>query len=152
MHILGCLDRPTAGTYLLEGKDGSLLSLDELAAAADSVIARFKREGPSAGEMARTSALKESEFVNVLQSNSQKAEALSDGLVFHGDAKRFERDSETIKGVTAADVLRVANRYLGPIRIMLSTVPMGKRNRAASGSVPVSVAPAGARCPGAGDA
>lgn len=31
MHILGCLDRPTTGTYLLEGKDVSQLSRDELA-------------------------------------------------------------------------------------------------------------------------
>jgi putative ABC transport system ATP-binding protein len=32
MHILGCLDRPTSGTYLLEGRDVSRLSRDELAA------------------------------------------------------------------------------------------------------------------------
>jgi putative ABC transport system ATP-binding protein len=32
MHILGCLDRPTEGTFLLNGKDVSNLSRDELAA------------------------------------------------------------------------------------------------------------------------
>ncbi|HSF19641.1 MAG TPA: ABC transporter ATP-binding protein [Vicinamibacteria bacterium] len=31
MHILGCLDRPTKGAYLLEGRDVSQLSSDELA-------------------------------------------------------------------------------------------------------------------------
>jgi putative ABC transport system ATP-binding protein len=31
MHILGCLDRPTSGSYELEGKDVSTLSRDELA-------------------------------------------------------------------------------------------------------------------------
>ncbi|HXV59503.1 MAG TPA: ABC transporter ATP-binding protein [Vicinamibacteria bacterium] len=31
MHILGCLDRPTSGSYLLEGRDVSELSSDELA-------------------------------------------------------------------------------------------------------------------------
>ncbi|MDT8398826.1 MAG: ABC transporter ATP-binding protein [Pseudomonadales bacterium] len=31
MHILGCLDRPTAGNYLLNGKDVSGLPLEELA-------------------------------------------------------------------------------------------------------------------------
>ena len=31
MHILGCLDRPTTGKYLLNGSDVSLLSRDELA-------------------------------------------------------------------------------------------------------------------------
>ncbi len=32
MNLLGCLDRPTSGTYLLEGVDVSLLDDDELAA------------------------------------------------------------------------------------------------------------------------
>lgn len=32
MNILGCLDRPTRGQYLLEGHDVSMLSRDELAA------------------------------------------------------------------------------------------------------------------------
>lgn len=31
MHILGCLDTPTSGTYFLDGKDVSTLSDDELA-------------------------------------------------------------------------------------------------------------------------
>src|SRR5437762_12764940 len=31
MHILGCLDRPSEGRYLLNGKDVSSLSRDELA-------------------------------------------------------------------------------------------------------------------------
>jgi putative ABC transport system ATP-binding protein len=31
MHILGCLDRPTSGKYVLDGKDVSRMSKDELA-------------------------------------------------------------------------------------------------------------------------
>jgi putative ABC transport system ATP-binding protein len=31
MHILGCLDRPTAGQYLLDGRDVSRMSKDQLA-------------------------------------------------------------------------------------------------------------------------
>jgi putative ABC transport system ATP-binding protein len=31
MHILGCLDRPTSGQYILDGQDVSLMSKDQLA-------------------------------------------------------------------------------------------------------------------------
>jgi len=31
MHIIGCLDRPTSGSYILDGKDVSRMSKDELA-------------------------------------------------------------------------------------------------------------------------
>jgi len=31
MHILGCLDRPTSGTYVLDGRDVSRMNKDELA-------------------------------------------------------------------------------------------------------------------------
>lgn len=38
MNILGCLDTPTSGTYLLEGKDVSKLSSDRLAEIRNSTI------------------------------------------------------------------------------------------------------------------
>ena len=133
----------TTGTFYLLVSPMPGHSIDEVAAAADSVIERFKREGPKPEEMARTSALKQFEFLRSLESNRGKAEALSDGLVFHGDARQFERDYETIKGITAADVKRVANQYLVYPRIMLSIVPMGKRDQAASGSTAVTIAPDG---------
>ena len=31
MHILGCLDRPTSGQYILDGKDVSQMTKDQLA-------------------------------------------------------------------------------------------------------------------------
>ena len=38
MHILGCLDRPTSGNYVLGGRDVSRLSRDELARVRNSTI------------------------------------------------------------------------------------------------------------------
>jgi putative ABC transport system ATP-binding protein len=55
MNLLGCLDRPTAGTYLLDGSDVSKLSDDQLAAI------RLKKLGfvfQGFNLLARTSAMK----------------------------------------------------------------------------------------------
>ena len=38
MHILGCLDKPTSGSYVLNGRDVSKLSSDELAHVRNSTI------------------------------------------------------------------------------------------------------------------
>ncbi|MCM3880000.1 MAG: ABC transporter ATP-binding protein [Vicinamibacterales bacterium] len=38
MHILGCLDRPNSGSYILNGRDVSKLSKDELARVRNSTI------------------------------------------------------------------------------------------------------------------
>ena len=54
MHILGCLDRPTGGHYLLDGRDISRLSRDELAEVRNGKIG-FVFQGFNL--LARTTAL-----------------------------------------------------------------------------------------------
>ena len=54
MHVLGCLDRPTAGQYFLDGHDVSRLSRDELAVVRNKKIG-FVFQGFNL--LARTSAL-----------------------------------------------------------------------------------------------
>jgi zinc protease len=120
-------------------------TLAELETATDSVIAKLQREGPTNEEMARTAAGLEFGFVSQLQSNLGKADILNDGLVFHGDPARFKRDYAKLKVVTAADVKRVANQYLGTGRVVLSIVPLGKFDQASrtEQSTKVTVAPDG---------
>lgn len=59
MHILGCLDRPTSGTYKLEGKPVSRLSEKDLAKIRNSKIGFVFQ---SFNLLARTSALKNVEL------------------------------------------------------------------------------------------
>ena len=59
MHILGCLDRPTSGRYVLNGRDVSTLPPDELARVRNETIG-FVFQGFNL--LARTSALENVEL------------------------------------------------------------------------------------------
>jgi zinc protease len=120
-------------------------TLTELEATTDSILARLRREGPTAEEMARAAAGLEFGFVSSLQSNLGKAEILISGLVYHGDAGYYQQEYAAMKAVTAADVQRVANQYLGPGRVVLSVVPEGQRELASKpdASTTVTVSPDG---------
>jgi zinc protease len=110
-------------------------SLEELRLATDSIIARLKRDGPTADEVQRAKAGIELGFVRGLESNLGKAEQLNGGLVFHGDAGYFRKDYQRSQAVSAADVKRVANRYLMRGRVVLSIVPQGQKDAAIANSL-----------------
>jgi zinc protease len=134
-----------AGNFVIQITPRPGNSLSTLEAATDSVIARLKAEGPTAEELAKTQAGLAFGFVSALQSNLGKGEILMDGLVFHGDPAYYKKQYAKLESVTAADVKRVANKYLGAGRVVLSIVPLGKPEQAslADKSTKVTVAPDG---------
>src|ERR687888_224497 len=85
MHILGCLDRPTGGTYHLEGRDVSRLSDDVLSAIRNRQIG-FVFQGFNL--LARTSALENVELP-LLYANRGRVSA----------AERHRRAVEALKAV-----------------------------------------------------
>ena len=106
-------------------------SLTEIETQVDSIIARLKRDGPTAEELKRVKAGQELDFLNGLQSNLGKAFQLADDQTFRDDPSyTFRVGYAKTQAVTAADIKRVANKYLGPGRIVLSNVPVGKRQLA----------------------
>ncbi len=106
-------------------------SLTEIETQVDSIIARLKRDGPTADELKRVKAGQELNFISGLQSNLGKAFQLADDQTFHNDPSyTFRVGYAKTQAVTAADIKRVANRYLGSTRVILSNVPIGKRQLA----------------------
>ena len=114
-------------------------TLTQLELATDSIIDRLKRDGPTADEVARAKAGIELGFVSGLESNLQKAETLVSGLVFHNDPGYYRKDYREAQSVTAADVKRVANKYLTKGRVVLSIVPTGRKEDASKAERSVTV-------------
>jgi zinc protease len=105
-------------------------TLTELEAAADGIIDKLKNEGPTAEEIRKALAGEELSFLRGLESNLGKAMQLCDSAGFHGDPGHFRIDYQKSQAVTAADVKRVANKYLTGGRVILSVVPTGKLDQA----------------------
>jgi len=105
-------------------------TLTELEAAADAAIERLKSEGPTSEEIQKATAGLELSFVSGLESNLGKAMQLADGAGFHDDPGYFKTEYQKYLSVTAADVTRVANKYLTKGRVVLSVVPVGKLDQA----------------------
>jgi zinc protease len=114
--------------------------LTKLESAIDSVIERFKKDGPTPEQMKKATANIEYSSYSGLQSMLGKAMQLASGWIYHGDPSWYAKNLTETLAVTAADVKRVANTYLVANRIVLSAVPMGKRNLAshADQSTPVT--------------
>jgi len=107
-------------------------TLTELEDRADSIMAILKRDGPTDDELKRAKAGLELSFLDGLQSNLTKAFQLGQDQTFFNDpGHSFTVDFPKTQAVTAADVKRVANKYLGKARIVLSDVPLGKPELAA---------------------
>jgi zinc protease len=107
-------------------------TLTEVEDQADAIIETLKREGPTVEELKRAKAGLELSFLSELQSNLNKAFRLANDQVFYNDPTySITVDFPKTQAVTADDVKRVANKYLGKLRIVLSDVPLGKTDLAA---------------------
>ena len=109
-------------------------ALNDLLSAADAIVDRLKADGPTAEELQKATANRELAFLNGIQSNLGKARLLTEGAGYYGDPGNFKKDYQATLAVTAADVKRVANKYLTKGRVVLSVVPAGKTDLAAKGS------------------
>ncbi len=138
-------DNENGGNFVIFVTPRPNNTLTQLEVSTDSVLTRFRNEGPTAEEMQKAKAGLEFGFVSQLQSNLGKGEILNDGAVFHGDAGYYKKQYARLKAVTAADVRRVANKYLGTNRVVVSIVPLNKPELAAraESSTKVTVAPDG---------
>jgi zinc protease len=109
--------------------------LPELQAVIDREIARIAREGPTQRELEQAKNSTEASFLQGIEQVGSKAHQLNVYLYYFGEADYFQRDIDRYRAATAADVRRVAREYLQGHKAVLSIVPQGKRDLAATGGV-----------------
>ncbi len=103
--------------------------LDDLIAIADAEIARLQAEGPTDDEVRKVKNIIEARFVLALQTAQAKADFFNRYNVQNGDPLAYKKELREAYAVTAADVKRVAARYLGPNRIRMDVNPGPKTPR-----------------------
>ncbi|MEP7384549.1 MAG: pitrilysin family protein [Gemmatimonadota bacterium] len=108
------------------------ISLNTVRTAIDKEIHRLATEGPTAHELEQARNAIEAGFLNRLEFVNAKAEQLNEYFYYTGSPDYFQRDLDRHRAVTAEDVKRVVSTYLTGPRVMLSIVPKGKPDLAAS--------------------
>ena len=124
MHLLGCLDRPTGGQYLLNGKDVSRLSTRELASVRNSQIG-FVFQGFNL--LSRTTALDNVELPLLYGSKLRTAERhrlAMEALTAVGLDKRADHHPNQLSGGQQQRVA-IARALITKPQILLADEPTG---------------------------
>jgi len=125
MHILGCLDRPTSGKYILDGKDVSQMSKDQLAEIRNEKIG-FVFQGFNL--LSRTSALDNVELPLLYHHRrtraSERHKLAMESLTSVGLGKRYDHHPNQLSGGQQQRVA-IARALITKPSILLADEPTG---------------------------
>ena len=125
MHILGCLDRPTSGRYILDGRDVSRMNKDELAEVRNQKIG-FVFQGFNL--LSRTTALDNVElpllYANGKLKTAQRKTLALDALKAVGLGQRSDHKPNQLSGGQQQRVA-IARALITSPSILLADEPTG---------------------------
>ncbi len=123
MNILGCLDRPTAGTYLLAGREVSRMNKNELADVRNQVLGFVFQ---NFNLLSRTSALENVELPLVYAGigSKERHRRATESLTRVGLEKRLDHNPNQLSGGQQQRVA-IARALVSRPRVILADEPTG---------------------------
>jgi len=118
--------REIAGTFQIVATAKPGKTLQELEAAVNEELAKIKAQPPTREELERAYNERESSFIYGLQTVLGKADQINQYNTYFKQPDYFRDDLARYQKVSAADVQRVADKYLTDKRMILSIVPRGQ--------------------------
>jgi zinc protease len=106
-------------------------TLTEMEGIVKEELAKLFKDGITAKEVQTSINNREAALTNSLATVLGKANSLSTYFIFTGDPNNINKEFDRYKGITPAEVLSVAKKYLGGNKVTLSVVPEGKPELAA---------------------
>ena len=112
-----------AGLFQISATARSGKTLDEIESAINTELERIKKDGPTPDEITRSITQREAQAIYGLQTVFGKGSALANYAGYLGQPNYFQANLDRYRKVTADDVKRVANKYLGANHLVLTAVP-----------------------------
>jgi zinc protease len=124
-------------------------NLEEIRRLVDEEIDRLRREPPAERELQRFQNQSEADLLRRIErvgGFGGKADQLNNYFFYTGNPDYFEEELASYRALSPSDVRAVAQRFLGPGRVLVSVVPRGQRQLGVPAPPEPSEAPAaGAR-------